>query len=250
MNAAIQSDPPLRHPRRSLIGLVAMIFAAQLALIWLLGAHHVPTTRKPDPTPPTTLAVEWKFPLAALDDPRLFAQPNARGFSGQAWAQTPRREFHSRDWDEPYRWRPLPVAQLGNTFSQLVLAAPPTRLALAEKTVSQPVMPPATPAWLPERSTFRLEGELAKREMISEMNLPAQPATDILAASVVRVAVDSSGRVVSATLDAGSLSAAADSKALELAQAARFKPVADSRLTFGRMIFRWYTVPLPVIDQP
>ena len=40
----------------------------------------------------------------------------------------------------------------------------------------------------------------------------------------------------------------ADQRALELARAARFAP--SSRLTIGRMIFNWHTVPPPDTNAP
>ena len=40
----------------------------------------------------------------------------------------------------------------------------------------------------------------------------------------------------------------ADQRALEIARAMRFTP--SSRLTIGRMIFNWHTVPPPATNPP
>ena len=73
---------------------------------------------------------------------------------------------------------------------------------------------------------------------------------DVIAPSKVQLLVNEAGNVISAVLlppDSGYIAAdqydRADQRALELARAARFAP--SSRLTIGRMIFNWHTVPPP-----
>jgi hypothetical protein len=71
----------------------------------------------------------------------------------------------------------------------------------------------------------------------------------------VQLLVNEAGDVVSAVLlppDSGYAATdqydQADQRALELARAARFAPAP--RLTMGRMIFNWHTVPPPATNAP
>ena len=87
------------------------------------------------------------------------------------------------------------------------------------------------------------------------INLTIWPYANVIAPSKVQVLVDAAGNVVSAVLlppDSGFTAAdqydKADQRALELARAARFAPA--SRLTVGRMIFNWHTVPPPATNAP
>ena len=113
---------------------------------------------------------------------------------------------------------------------------------------------PIEPA-LAQNSTLRVEGELAQRQLPSQINLTNWPYANVIAPSKVQVLVDAAGNVVSTVLlppDSGFTAAdqyeKADQCALELARAARFAP--SSRLTVGRMIFNWHTVPPPATNAP
>ncbi len=86
-------------------------------------------------------------------------------------------------------------------------------------------------------------------------SVPSLPYNDVIPPSQVQVLVDAAGKVVSAVLlppdnlleSAGHYDAA-DRRALELARAARFAPAP--RLTFGRLIFNWHTVPVTSTNEP
>jgi hypothetical protein len=113
---------------------------------------------------------------------------------------------------------------------------------------------PIEPA-LAQNSTLRVEGELAQRQLPSQINLTNWPYANVIAPSKVQVLVDAAGNVVSTVLlppDSGFTAAdqyeKADQRALELARAARFAP--SSHLTVGRMIFNWHTVPPPATNAP
>jgi hypothetical protein len=87
------------------------------------------------------------------------------------------------------------------------------------------------------------------------MNLPSWPYADVIAPSCVQVLVNAAGEVVSTTLlpldnrsEAASRYDAADQRALDLARTARFAPAP--RLTIGRLIFNWHTVPPPATNAP
>jgi hypothetical protein len=104
-----------------------------------------------------------------------------------------------------------------------------------------------------------VEGALAARGLLSLPPLPVWAGADLLAPSQVRVLVDARGHPVSALLLAGSGLAAADQAAVNLALAAQFgsDPAAlkappgnpAAGLVFGRLNFRWHTVPVTALTN-
>ena len=252
--AAPTQAPPRREPRggggwplRRWLTLIVLVFVVQLALIFAFGERKPIAPRVVKNVPALKLAVdsgEW----LALSDPTLFALPNRKGFAGLAWLEPPRVEFHRLEWTEPPRWLPLPVGELGATFNQFMQTnrfttfqfelKPPTRF-----TVPKVPVEPATA----KTSTLYIEGDLARRRLLTPMKLPSWPYADVIAPSKVQALVNAAGNVVSVVLlpsdnpleTAGHYDAA-DQRALELARAARFAP--SSNLTIGRLVFDWHTV--------
>jgi len=103
---------------------------------------------------------------------------------------------------------------------------------------------------------MRIEGDLAKRTLLSALPVTPQPATDtVLSNSVVLVGVDPRGEVRSAVLRDRSGSKDADAAALKLAGEMRFEPersdvdgttaAREMKLTRGAVAFRWLTVAAP-----
>jgi len=120
-----------------------------------------------------------------------------------------------------------------------------------EPKLSEPVLP-LLPAFA-GNSALHIEGELAQGKWLNPVSLTNWPYADVIAPSRVQVLVDVDGDVVSAVLlppdNPGETHYdAADQRALELARAARFSP--SSRLTVGRLIFNWRTVPPPATNSP
>ena len=100
-----------------------------------------------------------------------------------------------------------------------------------------------------------MEGELTQRRLLTPMTLPSWPYANVIAPSKVQLLVNEAGSVIAANilpsdnnLEALNRYDEADKRALELARAARFTPAP--RLTIGRMIFTWHTVPLPATNSP
>jgi TonB family protein len=256
MNATLAQPPtagavnpePDRWPRHRWWLVVAFIFAAQVGFIFLLGERKPAAPREPNPTPPIALAPEIDRALLELTDPTLFVLPNRHGFSGLAWALTPRSEFQFPDWNEPFRWLALPAAKLGEDFNRLIAANVTAPVRVAEKI--EPRIAPLETAPAPTLAagtSLQLEGGLAARTLRTALDLPAQSWGEVLNATALWVIIDASGKVVSATLQSSSLSADADQKAIELARDAQFEPIPPaSGLTFGRMIFQWQTLAPPV----
>jgi TonB family protein len=241
---------------------VLLILAAQTGFIFLLGARHPVTPRAPDFPPPVTLAPGFNPQLAALLDPTLFALPHLHAFSGEALALAPHTNYVSTDWTEPFSPLPLPVEQLGQSFRELSADTVSAPLSVAEKI--EPQTPPtgklADALGLPAASSLRIEGGVVGRALLTPMELPSWPDTDVLMPTVVRVIVDAAGNVISAVPVASCGRSDADDKAMALARAARFEPLPGAEtnrldhpqagLGWGRLIFQWHVVPLPPAEEP
>jgi hypothetical protein len=259
---AAPETPPRREPqgkglwtRGRWLTLIALVFAAHVALLFVFGGRKQIVPRAVINVPTLELAddsSEW----LALNDPTLFALPHQKDFASAIGLQTAALTQPSFRWTEPLRWLPLSADELGLAFNQFMQTnhfasfelqlEPPLKL-------SAPGLP-IEPA-LAQNSTLRVEGELAQRQLPSQINLTNWPYANVIAPSVVQVLVDAAGNVVSIVLlppDSGFAAAdqyeKADQRALELARAARFAP--SSRLTVGRMIFNWHTVPMINTNEP
>ena len=252
---------PRPWPLRRWGAMVALIFGVQLGLIFWLGSTA--------PIHPRATAAALTFHLPgqafaeqrALNDPTLFTLPHPQGFSGPVWRRMPRPEFRPFEWSAPTNRLPLASDRLGTVFSQLVETSEFNALQLPAPPEAAPTLPDLPPlAILADQSVLQLEDGLAQRRLLAPLQLKSCTNTDILANSVVRVAVDAGGRPVSVTLLSSSGLAAADQYALDQAWAARFEPASPNpaetvlkptaRLSWGRIIFRWHTVPMPPVSAP
>jgi hypothetical protein len=235
--------------------LVALVFAAHVALLFTFGEHKQKPPRAVANVPSLMLADD-SSELLALNDPTLFALPHQKDFASVIWLQTAALKQPSFRWTEPPRWLPLSANELGLAFNQFMQT---NRFASFELQLKPPLKLsapglPVEPA-LAQNSTLRVEGELAQRQLPSPINLTNWPYANVIAPSKVQVLVDAAGNVISTVLlppDSGFTAAdqyeKADQRALELARAMRFTP--SSRLTVGRMIFNWHTVPPPATNTP
>jgi TonB family protein len=252
---AAPEAPPGQEPpgegswtRSRWLTLIALVFAAHVLLLFAFGGRKQIVPRAVTNVPTLKLADdsgEW----LALNDPTLFALPHQKDFASAIWLAVPTNEPPSFRWTEPPRWLPLSVDALGMAFNQFMQT---NRFASFELQLKSPVKLsapglPVEPA-LAKTSTLQIQDGLAQRRLSDAINLPSWPYADVLAPSVVQAVVDAPGNVVSTVLLSPSGYDAADQRALELARAARFAPA--SRLTVGRMIFNWHTVPPPATNPP
>ena len=200
------------------------------------------------PIPGTPLAEAM-----AIQDPTTFALVNPHGFSGEAWLNIPPFEHRLADWMSPPYWLRPTTDRLGAAFSQFVRSNPVGPLTLAEGAAPPAFLLPLVSSLIPTQSTLRVEGDLAHWPLMSPIKLPSFMHHDLLSNSVVRVMVNRSGRVLSHALLASSGSPDADQLALDLSRTARFQslPTSDngsvrdpSGLAWGKLIFRWITLPL------
>jgi len=235
--------------------LIALVFALHVALLFAFGSRKEVVSRAVNNAPALKL-VGGSGELLALNDPTLFALPRPGDFVTAMWSQAPGVEPPSFRWTEPPRWLPLSADNLMSAFNRFMQTNPVAAFAVQLKppvrlsTLARPIEPV-----LAQVSTMRVEGDLTQRRLLTPMDLPSWPYPDVIAPSKVQLLVDEAGNVVSAvllpsdnSLEALSHYDAADQRALELARAARFAPAP--RLTIGRMIFTWRTVPPPATNSP
>ncbi|MDB6029884.1 MAG: hypothetical protein JWM16_222 [Verrucomicrobiales bacterium] len=251
------SDFPQWSNRKWLLT-VFLVFLLQVALILYLGER--PSLPIPPPRFQTSiqlaadpLSEEQMASSPILSDPTLFALPQPKSFSGDAWFTFSPMEHSFANWDEPRRWLELDTNRLGMDFSSLVERREDQPWLIADKP-----MPPlagieilTAPQLVRTHSELRLEGDLARRPLVRPIELPSWANGDILTNSVAQLIVDSYGFTVSAILLSGSGFPEADQFALRFASSAQFAPLpfkagehprADS-LSFGRLAFEWHTIP-------
>lgn len=257
---------PAPWPRRRFLLLVALLVAAQLGLILLFSDRTPLVPRQPAPLPRFVLA-----PAGAMEshlanqfttgDPALLGLVSPNGFSGPAWLALPSPTHELRPWAEPLRWLALEPGALGAALQQVMREGGRVPTPAVEKPGPKLLSLELPPAPLPTHSTLRIEGDLAARALVTPVELPDWPSSEVLTNSVVQVAVHASGEVLFATLLSvrglkGADQRAADARAVTLARSARFQPrsslgpdsptsAAGAALDWGTMVFHWHTLPLP-----
>ncbi len=245
---------PVPLPRESWttrrwFGFVLIIFAVQFGVLFLSGKHIRTPKAKIIPAAPVLIAAQRPAEIAELEDPTLFALPNQHGFSGAAWLDFSYVRHESADWTEPPRWLALRPDELGVAFKQLIRPNP-VLPQIAQKIAPEIILPrlPAPDAELSSRSTFRIEGALASRTLLSDFDLAPQPSAGLLTNSIVQIVVNPAGFTRTATLLTSSGSKEADDRALALGKSARFEPLLlsqtkdNNELVWGKIIFEWATV--------
>jgi len=234
---------------------IALIYAAHVILLFAFGARKEIVPRPVTNVPALELADdagEW----VALNNPTLFALPHPGDFASAIRRQTPDSQQPSFHWTEPPGWLPLPAREPGTIFNQFMQT---NRFAGLELQLKPPLKfsapeAPGEPV-LAQTSALLIQGDVARRPLLSQIDVPSLPYNDVIAPSTVQVVVDNAGNVVSAVLlpSDNFLEAAghfddADRRALELARAARFAPAPQ--LSIGRLIFNWHSVPITGTNEP
>ena len=243
---------PERWPPARRWSWIALVFAAQVGLIFALGDRRPVAPRPPALDLVVRVAPVWDE-LLSLQDAALFALPQRRGFAGAAWLGMPRMEFPPFRWTEPARLLPLRLEALGAAFARFMLTNRFVNLAFESR--PSPELPPPVAleigAPAPTHSTLRVTGDLLSRRLLNSPALPSLAAVDLVTNSVVQVLVNAEGWVISPTLlppGSGVLGAdqrAADQRALELAWSVRFEPQRGTAppLSVGVLLFEWHTPP-------
>lgn len=265
MSAVPAGQPVQRWTWTRWLLAVAAVFLLHVVLIFIFGSRH-PSALVPRRIPVSlSLASEALNNRLALNNATLFALPDPHGFAGQMWVAMPPLPFRPQNWSEDPQWlaqsNQALVAALGSGLSDFVQTNRFTKVHL-EFDLSPPLATPALPVFSPAAaSTLQIRGEINHRRLLNPVKLPAWPAADVIAPSVVQVLVDAAGDVVSATLlppeNFSDQSAVRDDDAnqyaLQLARAARFAPLSASaggtaldpasHLSVGQFIFNWQAMP-------
>ena len=248
----------LRWGVRRWLYVIAVVFLAQIAVIFLMAERPPPAQRHREFGAAIEVALdapsqESLRQLPGLSDPTLFALPNLRGFSGAAWLTLAPLEHQFNDWTQSQRWLEPETLSLGKTFLDFASTNTIAPLAISDKPL------PASPGdvsllpsiSMPTRSEIRLEGDLVGRKLLNPPNLPAWPHSNILAKTEVQLLVDIDGDTQFSTLLTSSGLSGADQLALKVAGRARFQSQrnpgetgnSNEGLSWGSMIFQWHTVP-------
>ena len=239
-------------PRFKWSAVIVLILTFQVTMIFWLQGRTTPPPSKVSAQPLIYLPSDRAAELPGVGDPTFFVLPNQRGFSGPAWMKISPLEYHPVAWSAPTNLLELPAEGLGRKLGEFVrneVFRPFDVDNGRARPVEDPLPLPASDL-VETQSAASVEGDLAGRPLLSTFNLASQPAAEILSNSVVQIAVDAEGRVFSPALLQGSGSKGADADALELAKSSRFQPLAGNvpdisapSLTWGRVVFRWHTVP-------
>ncbi|MGO9199015.1 MAG: energy transducer TonB [Limisphaerales bacterium] len=254
---------PPAWPRRRWGWTVASVFAAQVGLIFWLGESGPVRSRPPGPNPTLRLAGGFSAEVLALQDPTLFALPHRQGFSGPAWLKMSPVPNRPSDWSEDPLPLPLCVTRLGAVAPPQVQTnglAPLSLLPALEPGWALPEPPP--PPLSPEQSRLRIEGDLARYRLLTNLDLPSWQYNDVLTNTGLQMLVNAEGRPASVILLFTSGYKQADDYALAQAWRARFEvpgaagqqgqppstPLAH--LVRGLLLFQWHTVPLPPTNAP
>ncbi len=249
--------------RQRRLAMIALVFAAQLAIIFALGEKRFPPQRRVTNVPQMALAGsadEW----IALNDPTLFALPHAGDFPPVAGGPVSAATQPSFRWQEPPGELSSPAGEsLGAVFARFMQTnqfATPLLDFKPPAKLSEPAL--TLPPVFAGNSVLLITGDLARRKWLNPVSLTNWPYADVIAPSRVQVLVDESGDVVSAILLPPDNSIvllpsvgfdavrddAADQRALEIARRLRFTPAPG--LASGQLIFNWRTVPPPATNSP
>lgn len=237
---------------------IVIVVLLQLAAAYILSDFRPIHRRQPPPSARLLLITQ---PLAdrqltsslATQDPTLFALAGKNNFSGTAWLNPKPVEHHLYRWQDQSFWTEPRIELIGQLPSRLIAQAalpdsisdlkPPPRLQ--DLFVTNEV--PST------ESLLQIQGPLAGRLLSSAADLPAFSLDRPLNKTVIHVAVDAKGKVISARLWESSGLPNADAKALQYAKSMRFRPLPpreedqspDFSLTWSFLIFEWATMDVP-----
>jgi hypothetical protein len=254
MNDA-SASPTLDAPQNSgglqkrFLLLVALAIAAHAALVFLFGATK-PIAPRITANVPQLQFANNADELMELDNPTLFALPNARDFSSAVWQKNPGITQPSFRYREEPRWLPLAPENLGAVFAQFVRTNQFGNFSPDFKPAplfANPAVDLA--ADLPQNSTLQISGKLAQRKLLASPALPSLPLNDVIAPSKVQLLVDKVGNVASAVLltsensaEAASRAEVGDTNAVAFSLKLKFSPAPE--ITSGEVIFHWHTIPL------
>jgi len=177
-------------------------------------------------------------------DPTVFPLPSSKGFSERAWLRLPARQIEAPSETNERAWLTLDTNRLGTDFEPLNRAKSALPFGWTDQRSQEPEPWPVflIPEPVRTQSLLEIQGELAGRQLNAPAELPAETNAQLLAKSVVQIAVDSAGQVIAARLLARSGSVEADNNALDQARRLRFRPAPSPTPVWGKAVFEWQTV--------
>jgi hypothetical protein len=230
--------------------IVAALFALQIGLIALFGARV--SASLPAPSLPTrfrairsVMSQEELMRFFFVSDPAVFPLPSGHGFSGRAWMNQPPAQYQAAQQLDAPLWLALDSSKLGAGSALLSETEGPAPLKFSAR--QNPRLEPLpvflSPQIVPTQSVFRIEGELAKRFLGPAPLLHAwpSPSTKLLTNTVVQIAANRTGDILTARLMTRCGSPDADADALAKAWSLRFRASADGRIQWAQAVFDWQT---------
>jgi hypothetical protein len=228
--------------RRKFLSVLAFVFAFHVALIVLFGTKKPIVPFAVTNVPHLELANNANE-LIALNDPTLFARPNAHDLVTAFWRHTKPLASPKFNWTEPPRYLPYEPEGVGAAVHELVQRGRSAALPLNLKPEPQSIVPPISFArTMPQATIMQISGQLAQRRLLNPIPWPSWPRNDVIAPSQVQALVDTGGFVWSVVLLPGKdTDKEADQLALQLVRKLHFAP--GPGLTLGEITFAWHTVP-------
>ena len=241
--------------RNKIVFLIVLAMIVHVALIVAFGTKKQFVPRTVTNIPQLQLA-DRADELLELDNPALFALPNPRDFAAAVWQAAPGITQPSFRYTEAPRWLSLVATNLGTAFTQFMQTNQFGDFQLDFKPPPQFIVLVTAPgSSLPQASTLKISGELARRPVLAQPTLPSLDWNDIIAPSKVQVTVDQTGNVISAVLlpadnllEAAGRSPKGDTNAVVLARGLKFTPAP--RLVVGEVTFYWHIIPLLSTNAP
>lgn len=242
---------------------VALVFAVQVAVMFLLGNPSTTTPMHPPVAPTIYVGTNQWDSWLAMQDPTLFVLPHSNNFSGPAWLRIPRQTFQPTNWSEPARPLQLPAEQLGAGFMAFMDTNSPPRFQIDPGSGSDFIgqdLDPTPMRSISVASTVRVAGGLAGRRLLTPVKLAPQTNSDfdVLPDTEVQLLVDAEGKAFSPVIISSVKNETADKAALDFAKNARFEPfetpalgtVPPDTMTVGKLIFEWQTMPPAPTNTP
>jgi TonB family protein len=244
--------------RKKFFLVLGFVFAFHVALIILFGTKKQIAPRAVANVPNFQLAKE-SSELIALDDPTLFARPNARDVVSAYWRRMDPPGQPNFNWSENPRYLPPAPENIGAVSRDLAQKNRPAGFTLNFKPDPKPLAPAETSVdSLPQDTTLAISSELAQRRLLNATALQLTPINgaatvsytapslvlalnDVIDPCQVQVWVDAAGNVASPVVLKSSGNNDADQRSLQLVRNLQFAPATD--LTFGEITFVWHTVP-------
>jgi hypothetical protein len=232
------------------------LFLIHAVIVFWIGDRSKPRPFSSRPDPFLYIATDDRTQQRLVEgsaraSPTLFALPNEQGFSGAAWLSYTPPPVQSSNWVDTPRALPLPVNDLGETFTAFAATNQVSTAALLDGLRRfAPLELESRSEAIGTESTVTVSGPLARRTLSFRPPLPSASHTDLLTNTVVEVAVDGNGVVESFALLGECGMRAMDDAALEWARAVRFAalplrgPERDAAaLMRGRLVFTWAIAP-------